>query len=112
MTAYSQLTTSNQRGEQHMKETWAQDIMRKFGSKTDDEDLKNGYKKICEPNFGDIVFFKNKEGAFQKIKIVRGQYFSNGRLSNFWYWVDVNEDGSESKEECSGYGNFFIKPNQ
>jgi len=96
-----------------MKETWAQDLMREFGSKTEDEDLKNGYKKICEPKFGDIVFYKNKEGVFRKIKIVSGQYFSNhGRLSNFWYWVDVNEDGSESQEERSGYGSFFIKPNQ
>jgi len=95
-------------------EKWVQDLMRKFGSKTNDEDLKNGYKKVCEPNFGDIVFYKNKEGVFQKIKIVSGQYFDSqyGRLSNFWTWIVVNEDGSESKEKCNGYGNFFVKTNQ
>jgi len=92
-------------------EKWAQDLMRKFGSKTNDEDLEKGYKKICEPNFGDVVFYKNKEGAFQKVKIVSGQYLDSkyGRLSNYWYWVDVNENGSESKVERSGYGNFFIQ---
>jgi len=92
-------------------ETWAQDLMREFGSKTNDEDLEKGYKKICEPKFGDIVFYKSKEGGFQKVKIVSGQYLDSkyGRLSNYWYWVDVNENGSESKEERSGYGNFFIQ---
>jgi len=95
-------------------EKWAQDLMREFGSLTNDEDLKNGYKKVCEPNFGDVVYYKNNEGAFQKIKIVNGQYFDSkhGRLSNFWYWTNINDDSSESKEEHSGYGNFFVIANQ
>ena len=95
-------------------EQWVQDLTRWWGALTNDEDLKNGYQKICEPKIGDIVFYKNKEGAFQTVKILGGQYLDSeyGRLSNFWYWVDVGGDGTESKEERKGYGSFFIKTNQ
>ena len=40
------------------------------------------------------------------VLITGGQYLaSNGRLSNFWSWRRVLEDGTLGKE-CSGYGNF------
>ena len=38
------------------------------------------------------------------VKIVGGQYYSNGRLSNFWYWQKVNTDGSLDAEKLHGYG--------
>ena len=95
-------------------EKWVQDLTRKYGSMTNDEDLEKGYKKVCEPKIGEIIFYKNKEGGFQKVKIISGQYLDSkyGRLSNFWYWTEINEDGAESNEEHSGYGNFFVKANQ
>jgi len=95
-------------------EKWVQDLTRKFGSITDDEDKKHGYEKICEPKIGEIVYLKKTEGVFQRVKILGGQYLDSkyGRLSNFWYWVEVSEDGEESKEEHKGYGNFFLRTNQ
>jgi len=93
---------------------WAQDIVLKYGSITNDDDLEKGYKKVCIPKIGDVVFYKNKDELFQKVKILSGQYFDSeyGRLSNFWYWLEIDEDGVEFKEEHRGYGNFFIKTNQ
>ena len=91
-------------------EKWAQDIMLKYGAMTEDEDLKKGFKKICAPKPGDIVFYKNDEGQFQKVEIVSGQYLDStyGRLSNFWYWKEIDENGNMSEETLHGYGNFFV----
>lgn len=38
-----------------------------------------------------------------EVLVTSGQFLSNGRVSNFWYWKRVNEDGSLGPEEC-GYG--------
>lgn len=39
-----------------------------------------------------------------KVYVTDGQYLSNGRVSNFWYWKRVNEDGSLSETTEHGYG--------
>ena len=92
-------------------EKWVQDLVIKHGSLTNDEDLEKGFQKICEPMIGDVVFYKNEDGFFQKIRIRSGNYLDSkyGRLSNFWHWVDIYESGAESIEEHKGYGNFYIK---
>lgn len=39
------------------------------------------------------------------IYVISGSYAgSNGRVSNFWCWNKINEDGTLG-EECSGYDN-------
>lgn len=38
------------------------------------------------------------------VEVVDGQFLSNGRVSNFWYWKRVNEDGSLSDTIEHGYG--------
>ncbi len=38
------------------------------------------------------------------VEITNGQYLSNGRVSNFWYWKRVNKNGTLSKVEEHGYG--------
>lgn len=38
-----------------------------------------------------------------KVKVIDGAYLRNGRVSNFWSWRRVNDDGSLGKVE-SGYG--------
>ena len=90
-------------------EKWVQDIIRSYGSMTSEYDLKKGYRKICEPNPGEIVFFKNDQGLFNKVRIRSGQYFDSkyGRLSNFWRWTTIDDNGVESKEVFQGYGCFF-----
>lgn len=47
------------------------------------------------------VTIKHPDGRMVKIK--SGQYLSNGRVSNFWYWNETMPDGSLGPEE-HGYG--------
>lgn len=37
------------------------------------------------------------------VKITSGQYLSNGRVSNFWHWREIREDGTLGPDE-NGYG--------
>jgi hypothetical protein len=85
---------------------WVQDLIKKHGAETNPEDLTAGFKKICEPRVGDIVFYKNDEGAFQQVKILSGQYLDStySRLSNFWTWEVIGET-----KQNQSYGNFFIE---
>lgn len=48
---------------------------------------------------GDVV--THPDG--RTVKIASGQYWSNGRVSNWWTWNEVNADGSLGEPE-SGYG--------
>lgn len=46
--------------------------------------------------------FRDKKGNL--IYITGGQYYGqNGRISNFWYWRDINDDGTLGKTEHHGY---------
>ena len=47
------------------------------------------------------VYLHPETGKF--VYIVDGQYESGGRVSNFWHWQDINEDGTLG-EEGHGYG--------
>lgn len=38
------------------------------------------------------------------VKITGGQYYSNGRLSNFWYWHPVDAKGKPAGPTECGYG--------
>jgi len=38
------------------------------------------------------------------IYITSGNYEVDGRLSNFWYWKPINEDGTLADTENHGYG--------
>ena len=58
-----------------------------------------GYRFEDDPNYPCDVF------------ITSGQYevaqgFGAPRISNFWYWKRVLEDGSLAEEEEHGYGSF------
>lgn len=59
-------------------------------------------KRVSEPSVGDIIFIK-KDNALIPIKILRGAFFRNGRVSNFWEWLNLVNGEVES-----GYGNFWI----
>lgn len=71
--------------------------------------------KISEPKEGQVVWHTGwgKEGDPNypcNVQITGGKYFSNGRLSNFWYWKRISPRGKVlSKEEC-GYGSFTESP--
>jgi hypothetical protein len=44
-----------------------------------------------------------KTGTGRLIYIYDGQFMSNGKLSNFWYWKYINDDGTLGRKG-SGYG--------
>lgn len=49
---------------------------------------------------GDIV----SHPSGRKVKITSGAFWVSGRLSNFWNWREVREDGTLSEVEEHGYG--------
>jgi len=93
---------------------WVKDFIYKNAPKTPDHLIEQRYERVLEPNIGDSIFFENENGILQKIKIVSGQFLDStyGRLSNFWYWNEVDEQGTESSQVYNGYGNFFINSDQ
>ena len=64
---------------------------------------------INEPNPGQVVIywgdFNSKNPKPSVVYITGGEYYSGGRLSNFWDWRFVNRDGTLGNEDC-GYGSF------
>jgi hypothetical protein len=85
--------------------------MRDIGSETSDEDRAKGYRQLCEPKIGDVVFQKNSgSGAYLRVRVVSGCYLdpTYHRLSNFWGWREIDESGKESSDIKHGYGNFYL----
>lgn len=54
----------------------------------------------CQMKVGKVL--QHPDGY--KVKITAGQFLSNGRISNFWYWKRVLKNGKLSKKEYHGYG--------
>jgi len=75
-------------------------------------ELLDGSKllRISEPPFNSVVYYGDKN-TLKLVLIKNGQYEVNGRLSNFWYWYELDEN-LQITEEKHGYGNFFepLKP--
>lgn len=59
-------------------------------------------KPIYEPRAGDKVFYR-KDGRFKPVTIIKGAYYRNDRVSNFWKWRD-----DETGEVEEDYGCFYI----
>lgn len=38
-----------------------------------------------------------------KVRVLDGAFLRNGRVSNHWTWVRINDDGTDGEKE-SGYG--------
>jgi hypothetical protein len=69
-------------------------------------------KRIAIPSCGTVVTFTPREGGNPyDVYIIEGQMYSNGRISNFWTWKRVLDDGSLGEEE-SNYGNFTESENK
>ena len=80
-----------------------------FGGKVQVPKQINGplLKRVVEPYRNSVVYiYKKEEKALIPIIIKDGCYLSNGRLSNFWYWFELNEE-LEVVGESSGYGGFY-----
>lgn len=63
---------------------------------------------VRSPRVNDVVLIE-KGDCLIPIVITDGTYLSNGRVSNFWSWQEINEDLSLS-EEKHGYGDFYEQP--
>lgn len=60
-------------------------------------------KSVSEPPQNEVVFVAEKNGIFPCI-VLNGQYLAeNGRLSNFWEWINL-----VTGKKTSGYGAFFL----
>jgi hypothetical protein len=66
-------------------------------------------KRINEPRANEVVWYIDNNKNKKLVIINSGQYLDSTyhRLSNFWYWQEINEDGTLGKED-SGYGNFCV----
>jgi len=67
-------------------------------------------RRINCPNSGMIVRhtgwgFEKDENYPCDIYVERGNFYVDGRLSNWWYWKRILPDGTLSDTE-SGYGSF------
>ena len=72
--------------------------------------FENFGSEIASPRINSIVLFsgweKDKKYYPCDVYITKGQYLSNGRLGNFWYWKRISPEGDLSEEE-HGYGDFY-----
>jgi hypothetical protein len=67
---------------------------------------KEIYISISSPKKGTIVCYHGSRRVKPyDVYVEDGTFYSNGRMSNFWYWRKVNKDGSLGKL-ISGYGAF------
>jgi len=87
------------------------------------QDKKNGYgythevvvlndgteiKPECEPKQNSAVYYYDSESKELYLSLIKsGNWLSNGRLSNFWYWQRIDENLNILSEVYHGYGNFF-----
>lgn len=62
-------------------------------------EINQGFAAKSNMKIGEII--THPKGY--KVKVTSGQFLRNGRVSNFWTWFRVNEDGTLGEEE-SGYG--------
>lgn len=67
---------------------------------------------INSPQAGSIVTRLKRDGDGNRasrypcdVYIVKGEYLVNGKISNFWYWRRVLDNGSLAAIE-GGYGKF------
>jgi len=75
---------------------------------------KEEIKKLehITPSINDIVivgsnfYFTHPKRTNRLVLITHGQFYSNNRISNYWTWKEINNDGSLGIEN-SGYGNFY-----
>ena len=71
---------------------------------------ENFGREISSPKINSIVLFSGWEKKSEyypcDVYITSGQYLSNGRVSNFWYWKRILPNGDLSEEEY-GYGDFY-----
>ncbi len=54
---------------------------------------------VPDYDVGSIVMIDGK-----KAKIISGQFFSNGRVSNHWTWKFYTKSGKLSRTQNHGYG--------
>lgn len=89
-------------------------IKNRYGYEFPCPELTDGNRlmPISEPAFNSVVYtFDDNTKELKLILIKEGDYEVDGRISNFWYWYELDEN-LEVIVEKHGYGNFFkpVKP--
>lgn len=63
--------------------------------------------RVISPRPNQVVYYASGRGEPKLVCIVEGRYMGEfDRISNFWYWRPVNEDGTLGKKR-GGYGRFY-----
>jgi len=71
-------------------------------------------KKISSPEINTVVFYQpfysenDKRKKAYPVLIKTGDYFRNGRVSNFWYWQPLTGTGKFKGKVGHGYGIFTV----
>lgn len=73
-----------------------------------EKELRKIAREITEEVFGPAPFKigdRVEHPSGRTVEIIGGQYWGERGISNFWYWKEVQADGSSfsSETEC-GYG--------
>lgn len=65
---------------------------------------KLSIRHISEPEIGNKVYYicSDETGDIDPCIVESGQYLSNGRLSNYWEWINLRTGKREH-----GYGGFL-----
>jgi hypothetical protein len=68
-------------------------------------------KPINHPRRYSVVYMYDKDkDLLRPVIILDGNYEAGGRVSNFWYWLEINEDVTVDADRKAGYGNFYVPP--
>lgn len=69
-------------------------------------------RRVYSPSKDSVVYrYDNLLKCLIPALVTDGRYEVDGRISNFWYWHDLNKDLT-LKEKQSGYGGFYQSPNE
>jgi len=91
---------------------WVQDLAMECAAQTPEDMQTLNLKKVVIPKPGDIVIMVSEESEikYQKVRIEGGQFFdpTYGRVSNWWCWREIDDDGNVANKISAGYGNFYV----
>ena len=65
------------------------------------EDVSKEPNRILNPKKNEVYLYKTKDKQYP-VKVIKGQFYGEHGVSNFWYWINLN-----TNEEEHGYGYFY-----
>ena len=66
-----------------------------------ESEMKSDKGRIISPEKNQVCLYKTKDKQYP-VKVIKGQFYGEHGVSNFWYWINLN-----TNEEERGYGYFY-----